>query len=56
MLIPRKMERKKWSNNDLSNLRLYANEFAELVKNNREPMTNKLLDECVYNMEPLYFL
>lgn len=41
---------------NLSCLRLYANEFAELAKNNKIPMITKLYNECIYNIERLYFV
>jgi dihydroorotate dehydrogenase len=40
----------------LSDLYLYVNEFAELAKNNKEPMINKLFGECVYNIERFYLI
>jgi hypothetical protein len=40
----------------LSILQLYADEFAELAKNNKTPMITKLYNECVYNIERLHLI
>lgn len=37
-------------------VKFYINELRELTNNNKEPMVNKLFEECVYNIERSYLL